>query len=199
MTDKTPAPGGPFSNAKELSSKLRSQQNVLNDGTVKVRRIREGTHYNGGRPVGSKDLPPFLREIVGLTALRDGPVATARAFGLNRNTVEGATKGSTHYGRVVDGELKSTIDEARLKIRANVIDTATQKLLASVGLIDETELATLGPVKQAQVASSLAGVVERLGEKKDSRTDVNVGVMVYTPAAREEDRFPVVEVVAQVK
>lgn len=198
MTNK-PSKPGPFGSAAELESKLRSQQNVLNAETVKVRRIKEGTHYNGGRPVGSKDLPPFLREVVGLTALRDGPVAAARAFGLNRNTAEAAKFGATHYGREVDEGLKATMDEARLKIRANVIDTATQKLLASVGLIDETELAGLGPVKQAQVASSLAGVVERLGEKKEAGSQVNVGVVVYSPNPKDEGQFPVVEVVSQAK
>lgn len=198
MTNKTSKPG-PFGSAADLNTKLTSTQNVLNSSDVKVRRIKEGTHYNGGRPVGSKDLPPFLREVIGLTAVRDGPAATARAFGVNPNTVEGATRGSTHYGREVNPELKSTIDEARMKIRANVIDTATQKLLASVGLIDEEELGLLGPVKQAQVASSLAGVVERLGEKRDSSSQVNVGVVVYSPNPKDENQFPVIEVVSQGK
>ena len=191
MSTKT----GPFSSAADLSRKLGSKQNVLNSETIKVRQIRSGHMYNGGRALGTKDLPPFLREVIGLTAISNGIAATARAFDMSPDAVGGYVKGATRYSREANAEMQRTMDSTRKEIKDRVIDTATQRLLTTVGLISEEEISGIGPVAQAKVAVSLAGVVDKLTEKKEQQLGIQLGVVVYSPNLKQENDYPTVEAV----
>jgi len=188
-----PVKHGPFSNRADLDRKLGSEKNALNSELVKVRRVRNGQLYTGGRT--SADLPEFLREAIGTCAIINGSGPTAAAFGVSRGTAQGAQKGTTGYGQShhENPDLKKKMD----LIKGGVVDVALTKLMASVNVISEEALSGLGPVKQAQVASSLAGVVERLSEKKENGAVINAGVIVYAPAHRAEQEYTTIEVVSE--
>ncbi len=187
---------GPISNVAELKKQLTSKKNLLNSESVtpEVRKIKDGKAQVGNR-TGAKGIPPFMREMIAVSAKAHGSTETAKAFGVHRNTANGYAHGKVggHNGRT-DKELISKIED----MKERVADAALQKLMSAVGLITEEELAVAKVGTKASVASSLAGVVDRVTRKDKAEINVNAGVIVYAPSQREERDFPTIQVAAQV-
>lgn len=75
-----------------------------------------------------------------------------------------------------------------------VRDKALEKLMSTLGLIDEGKLLDQDAKGLAHVASSLSRVVKDTAPAEISSRDTNVQVVVYAPQQRDEKRFEVIDV-----
>jgi hypothetical protein len=142
-----------------------------------------------GRRDGDKELPDFLRVLVGVGAKMSGSPAAAKAFGVSQPTALTASKGKRSPKGPDVPELKESIDgtiaDARSKAVAGVmaaLDLVPDKIDSSVKLRDLTS-----------VAKDLAFVAEKLAPA-DEKAQKGNQVIFYMPKEKNVLDYDIIDV-----
>lgn len=125
-------------------------------------------------------IPPDIRNAVALRAISgENQPALAAEFGITQGEVSALKTGKVKS----DVDLKSHLDDAR--------DLALQRLLSTLGFIDEDKLSRASLKDLSTVAASMSKVVDKtMPQNKEG----NVTLVVYAPEIKSESTFRVVEV-----
>lgn len=172
---------------------LRVQQSGLPDNV----RIRDCAP---GRDLGPKTMPLALRAAIGTLAnleldTNSQPTTNkelAEVFDIHPNQVSSAKHGK--IGAREDEELKKKID-SNLGV---VNDVAFERLMATLGKLDNKALDRCKAPDLARVATSMASIMDktlpRSIKNAEETTKNNVKVIIHNMGQHKEDYYQVVEV-----
>ncbi len=161
---------------EELKRRVGSDRNILNN------LARDTSVHRPAHPsVKRARIPTPLKVVAGVLARQEGNVTAAREFGISTSTVSRAKLGS-------DRSVADAVDEASSRIR----DLALDKVMASLGIIDEEKLENCGAKDASIIAKNLAFVAERMSPQTKSGTTVQL--VVYAPQQREERQYNTIDV-----
>lgn len=155
-----------------------------------------------GRTPG-KTVPLTEQILIGVAARTDGTTKAAREYGVSIPTADGYMAGSTQQG------AKNAKPHPELKPALDAVLTRTKDLVADriLGSIQAIVVEPDGKVKgldeekpqaSAMLASTLAGVIEKLSPR-ETGSGSRVQVIVYGPEERGEDRYDTIDVEATVE
>lgn len=165
---------------EDAARRLNSPRNLVN--TLPGRDTSVIVRPTNGRPPGTKTTPQSLRIIAGVLAKTEGVTAVAAELEIGPKVVSNAKNGKG------SDEVASGVEAGVQRIR----DAALDKLMLSLGIIDETTLSNCGAKDASIVARNLAGVVERLSPREQAGT--NVQLVIYAPQQKREGHYEVLDV-----
>lgn len=134
---------------------------------------------------GNGKIPDLLKVKLGTLAHFENQRDLAEEFGVSQPVI---SKAKT--GKVGGPDIQERINTNLGLVR----DKALEKLMSTLGLIDEGKLLDQDAKGLAHVASSLSRVVKDTAPAEISSRDTNVQVVVYAPQQRDEKRFEVIDV-----
>lgn len=171
---------------KDAERRLNSASNIAN----KFARgeVRHETHRTAGR--NKQNVPEEIRETTGALARAGVPQKElADALGVSQAAVSYWENGKTSPNQRKESLEKGVADKTE-RIR----DTALNKLMATLGLIDDEKLANCDAKDLTRVAVGLSQVAANTAprERNDGHSAA-VQVVVYAPPQRDEERFKVID------
>lgn len=205
VTETALAPSSADPEAARVSDLLGNPANLFN----RLSSLRSVAEERGELPPeiihrrvakkGRRGTVPLTEQIlIGLQANVDGVTAAARAGGVTISTAAGYKKGSTEQGKkgaLPHPVLKPALDGAMDKAKNMIAD----RILGSIQAIQMKPDGTVRgldpekPIQSAILASTLAGVVEKLSPK-DGGSGNRVQVIVYGPEERSEADYDRIDV-----
>lgn len=209
----------PFITEKELKDRLTSSQNILKDEASQSQSVGEvepqddaaeqteslsqdqiqtqtdsqllvQQHHFRGRTNGTKNIPPILHSIIGISANLSGPSQTAKEFGIAPSTAHGYGQGyigGTSHTNVKSPELVKSIEKDLDTAKGKAIDA----MLTSLGLLDRESMRSSKPRDLASIAKDMASIVEKVGPKKES-TESGAKIIILAPSIKQENYYDVV-------
>ena len=162
-------------------------RSIISEKEVTYEPLHKGTR-NGGREV-----PPLMRELIGVSAHRDTLANTAGAFDVSVSTVAQAKKGNVGVSRH-DPDLAGRIQTQVGKDAKAVKDLALERLAGMfASAITQEKLDAIPKVREAvTVARELAGIASSLTEKKEGG---NVAVFIQYPRIKDEKEYDAVDLI----
>lgn len=162
----------------ELERRLSSSRNILNTlplrDNTKVVPLHKTKCHATAQPV-----PQALKVIAGVLAKTEPIKEVAEALDVSTSVVSRAKNGK---------EVAKAVDAVTTRIR----DMALDKLMASLGIINDENLASCGAKDASLVARNLAGVVDKLTPREQAGT--NVQLIVYAPKQRSEEHYDTIDI-----
>ena len=156
---------------EESERRLNSTRNLLNvlprDNTIVMQR------HNGRGPA----IPQSLQIIAGVLAKTEPHQEIKDA--LDIKTI---------------GSKNAAVVAAVATTTSRIRDLALDKLMASLGIINDETLSNCGAKDASTVARNLAGVVEKLSPKDAASSGVTL--VVYAPQQRKETHYETIDVKA---
>lgn len=159
------------------------------------RRVTNGLSIPNGKvvsiakPVRGRELPDFMKEMIGTLGRIQKQADVAEEFGVTRGDVNRYSQGKVGATTTrVDEELRAKID-SNLGI---VQEKASDKLLKALDLLTTEKLAGEKPRNIASIARDLSAVIDRARPKNETNV-LNAQVIVYAPQQREEKSYEVIE------
>lgn len=179
-------------NDSDAEKRLNHEDNLC------VKTLRRDGRLAGGRKEGDKNLPPFLREVIGGLAASGNGAKVAEEFGISQ-----ARASQLASGRMgaqpgpVDEKLKEKVDEVSASVREQAVRMATLKLMAAMKSITTEKLEQIeSPVIATTVARNLSSVIKNL-EEKDKVTEQNNIVFIHAPSRKEVTEYPSITIEAK--
>jgi len=163
---------------EESARRLASPRNLLNN-LPRDNSIVMPLHKSNGRSVGSKNTPQSLQVIAGVLSKTEPTREIVDALDVPASALHSRNP-----------EVVSAVERTTTRIR----DLALDKLMASLGIINDETLFNCTAKDASTVARNLAGVVEKLSPK-DAATS-GVTLVVYAPQQRQETHYETIDVKA---
>lgn len=188
---------------EEAEKRLTSENNLINrlkgsDETVEPEVVDEKAElvelrpfWNGGRR-DSKNIPDFLKEIIGTTAHLEKASNVADAFDVSLSSVE-----NFKHARSGDDREKGKNRELRARIEKNlgkIRDTAMNRLMESLNLLTEEKVGKCSAKDISSIAANMSKVVNNVTPEKDVDPDEATKLIIYAPTINQESHYKVVEV-----
>ena len=179
--------------AEEARRRLDSSKNLVNslpaNGTSVHAKPTENcttvVPLQQGRS-GRPKIPDFLKVKVGTLAHTESQKGLSKEFGVSEAVIS-KTKTGKVGGQNIQDRISENLGFAR--------DLALERLMSTLGLIDETKLMDQDAKGLASVASSLSKVVKDTAPVETAGArEAGVQVLIYAPQQREEKKFEVVDV-----
>ena len=163
----------------EAQARLDSRDNPTR---VEFRQIE-----HKGNPLGQKGHGlAFQAEVAALAHVKSIR-EVSQQFGISERQVDNL-KAARSDGEHASPALAKATEEKLSVVR----DVALEKLMLSLGLINDTSTRGMGAKDAALVASAMAKVIDRTSDKRFQNQN-NV-LVIYAPPQRDEGRFQTVEV-----
>lgn len=190
---------------EEAEQRLASENNLINklglsnslpESTNAGEEALEIIQKEGpGRTEGRKNLPSFLKEVIGVEAHLTTAAQVAESFDVSLSTVENCkhSRAGQDREKYKNEELKRAIDRNLGEIR----DTAMQKLMMSLNLITEDKVNKASVRDISVISANLSKVVTHALPKEDKKDPLEEGAMkliVYAPVIKTLNEYKVVEV-----
>jgi hypothetical protein len=176
----------------------QAEQRLNHTDNLCIKTLRRDGKLAGGRKEGDKNLPPFLREVIGGLAKAGNGAKVAEEFGISQ-----ARASQLASGRMgaqpgpVDEELKEKVDDIALSMREQAVRLATLKLMAAMKSINTENLEKIeSPIVASTVARNLSSIVKNL-EDKDRAVEQNTVVFIHAPARKEMTEYPTITIEAK--
>lgn len=170
-----------FITEQQASQRLGNPENIASNNSP-VRPL-----HNGGRNVGDKNVPSFIRELAGAAAHVDTSKNVAAAFDVSQSQVNQYKIGNTspkHH----DPALKSAVDSQVTKAR----DLALDKLMLSLGLLTPDKLEKVNARDASTIAANMARIVEKTTPQQSQGP--NLQIIFYAPNVKQEKDYEVITV-----
>jgi hypothetical protein len=151
------------------------------DGPLEHRSIGHAGRVGPRLTVEKRTEIAIAAKTTGIGAPRETQSEIAQRFGISR---QGVAEINAGHGKINNSSFDEALERAR--------DTALEKLMLSLGLIDEERMSKLGPRDLSLIASNMAKVVERT--IPDKVREGNINLTIYAPELRKESSFDVVEI-----
>jgi DNA-binding phage protein len=143
--------------------------------------------HNGGRRPGDKNIPDFMRSVIGVSAHLDTLENTAEAFGVSKHHAFELKHGMHSTAQGQDKELVESVNE-QLKTPH---DIALSKLTATLLKIDPNLITKQKDL--ASVAGTLARVADSTAPIKREDEDKSFKLVVYAPSIKQENHYETVD------
>lgn len=194
-----------FKTEEQINSRLSSEKNLVNrfsksgpapsgaartvplnksDGTPNVNRhpVTIIPLEQPGNKLGKQKLSASAKNEIAFRARSgEGQTRLAKEFGVSQSAIGEIEQGRT---RVDEVSVNKRLDEVQ--------DVAMNKLLASLGYIDESKLEKLKATELSLVASNMSKIVGNI-RQKDSNAPL-VTVQIYAPELKNESSYKTIEV-----
>lgn len=163
-----------FISPTELERRLKSENNLTNK--LRVRNENDLKRVNRPR------LPnTAIRAVVGSLAEQGVPPKDiSQAFGVSKNQIK-----SAEITKVPD------VASAREKTVEKVREMALDRMLVSLGLMDNTKLENCTAKDLSAVASNLSRVIDRTSQRDAGD---RLQLIIYAPQQKEEKDYKVVDI-----
>ena len=181
------------------SLSLEPDREVLVSNTEEERagEVQEGTstsnlsvisdHRFRGRTKGAKNIPDFLRPIIGASVTFSGNRETQEAFGIGSS----ASTFSMQHGKTSpEGKLQPELKSKVEQIVGKVQETAAEKLMSALGFITDEKLENAKATDLSSIAANMSRVIEKTTEKKEN---VAAQIVIYAPSLRTEEKYEIIE------
>lgn len=168
-----------FITEEQAKTRLNHPENIASNGSL-VRPL-----HNGGRNLGDRNVPPFIRELAGAAAHTEPAKEVAKAFDISQSSVNQYKIGNTspkHH----DPDLKAKVDQRVSKVR----DLALDKLMLSLGLLTTDRLEKVNARDASTIAANMAKVVEKTTPQQVNNQ--NLQIVFYAPNVRQEKDYEVI-------
>jgi hypothetical protein len=132
-----------------------------------------------------KKIPDLLKAKLGTLAHFENQHKLEEEFGVSQPVISKAKNGKVGGSDIQD----------RINMNLGLVrDKALEKLMSTLGLIDEAKLMDQDAKGLAHVASSLSRVVKDTAPAEIGSGDTKVQVVVYAPQQKDERKFEVIDV-----
>lgn len=195
---------------KEQSIKrLNSSDNIINKESIRSEEksfeveIKDGKN-KVGRP-GSHNLSDSEKVAIGVLANTVGNDVAAELMGVSENTARHLRTGQTtlshgqgtqRYGE--DQELRNKIEERIESTKLTIHERAAEKLLLSLGALDQEKISNCSAKEAAQIANQMSQVVRNIsnnGSRDGGNKDGSkVKIIMHQPKSSREESFDVIEI-----
>lgn len=165
----------------ELERRLNSGNNILNKLPKRDQSTRVPLHIT--KQNGTKNIPTPLKIVAGVLAKTEPAKEIAEAFDMSVGSVRRAANSDNK-------EVSAAVERTTAKIR----DMALDKLMQSLGIIDDTTLADCSAKDASQVARNLATVVNQLSPKDQHQSGATL--IIYAPRQKSEEQYQTIDVQA---
>ena len=144
-------------------------------------RLADPSNAAKGRRNGAKNIPNSLREIIGFNAHFDTARNVAKEFGIAPISAHEQKDGRGHE------DVKKRIEERLGLVR----DSAVEKMLEAMNVVSSDKIKKLNVKSALAVVETMAKVVEKTGEQRDTNT---TQVVIYAPQVVENKYDRVIEI-----
>lgn len=172
----------------DVEERLISKNNLVNIITIKK-----------GKTAGAGNVPPMVRELLGVMALTSDETKTdiAKAFDVDVCSVSNYSRGL--LGSCFDEELAEGVQEKAHKTleqkSASAHESAVDCLMDSLGSLAPLlkEGSGLKPKELSRIAGDMSRIVANLKPKEDNTVINNTQVILYKPPQREEKAYETID------
>lgn len=175
----------------DLSDLLGSSTGPADKSLIKIKG--QGPHKGDGR---GKEIDELTKEFIAIDSASASLTKDvtqseiANIYGVTQTTVSHLGQGKLGTGD--DANVDESLKNKVARVRDNIEESATSKLLATLDLFNPNGLEDQNQIINA--AQKMASVVEKIRGNKDSRTGPQVQVILYQPRMKEVKDFDVIEV-----
>ena len=146
--------------------------------------------HNGGRRQGDKNLPEFMRNVIGVSANLDTIKNTANAFDVSPHHVHELKHAKKSNAQGQDEDLMHSINKGLIVPHNKAID----RLLVALKLSDES-IEELETKDRVTVASQLASIADKTKPVlKEADGNSNVQLNIYAPKVLTKTNYNSIEV-----
>jgi len=187
---------------KQAAARLNSEGNILNQlGDAPQVSVKKWVGAEGGRPNGAKGLTHEERVEIGVLAHELPGGIVADLMNVSPRTVTDAkngysqtlSNGTTH--RIPNERLREDIAARVDSIKEQAVERAAERLLTSLGFLDDEKLANCTAKDISAVGSNLAKIVDFMSpNRKDPTGDVRVNIVLHQPKPAKEEHFDYIEI-----
>lgn len=174
---------------KSANARLSAKNNLalrFGRGVTEVRDVKVIPIKSPGKKAGSHNVPEFMRTAVAILS----------RGGENQKTISrefGITQANTSY--IESGKTKGIDEEKVAKALDQVRDVALDRLMKSLGLMDEDKLSECSAPALAGIAANMGKVVEKmLPRDQSSSNGAGVQLIIYAPQLKDESKYRTIEV-----
>lgn len=145
-----------------------------------------------GRPVGSKEVPNSLRQIIGEESATNGRASAlemAKLLGISDSSVSAYNNGATSTASYDQTPNENFIN----KSKERVMKRARSKLMSALHHMTSDKLSGAKAIDLSTIARNMSAVVKNM-EPEGPKAPVNNGptFVFYSPQMRREETFDVV-------
>jgi hypothetical protein len=178
-------------NDEDKNKRLASDENLLNRLAKRAARVGNSLLISPetlGRKPEIPNIPPLIKEIAATTA--SCGIATnkemARSFGISAQTVSNVRSGVG----IANKDIQKKIDENLGQIR----DVAIDRLMQSLGLMDDEKLANTKARDLSSIAANLSKVIDKSLPRADTNPLSGVQVIFYSPRMKDISDYEVIDI-----
>lgn len=171
----------------------QEKENRLGSGLrLSGNQLQVESHHFRGRTPGTKNLPAFMRPIIGAAGVLSGHKKTAEEFGVSKHVVSIYARGQAPNAAgelpVDRPELKNKVDE--LVGRAQ--EKAAERLMSALGFITDDKLENVKARDLSGIAADMSRIIEKTSPKSGNSGGTNI--VIYAPNQKSEEAYEVIEV-----
>lgn len=158
----------------------RQQERVEKDDYVAIAPL-----HNGGRRQGDKNIPEFMRALIGVSANIDTLDEVAENFGVSSHHAFELKHGMHSHAQGANPELVQKVNEGLQTPHELAVDRLTKSLMS----ISDDDLTNLKPREKIAAASQLARVVDSTKPIQKETEHQGVQLLVYAPTIKQENVY----------
>ena len=168
---------------------FESEVSKMKETEVQSLIVIEKKH--GGRPDGTKNIPPVLRKVIGEECIESGGnhVEIAEAFGVSKQAVAAYAHGATScrtYNRKEE-DLANHINNVKTRISTR----AQGRLSTALALLTKEKMKAAKPTELAAIADKMASVAEKMSPQVRNQQN---NIIIMAPERVENDGYGTTEV-----
>jgi len=176
---------------EDKDQRLSSEDNLLNRLAARANRAGNSLIIAPealGRKPEIPNIPPLIKEIAATTAAAG--LATnkemADSFGISAQTVSNVRSGRGDDNKEIQKKLHENLGQIR--------DVAIDRLMKSLGLMDDEKLANTKARDLSSVAANLSKVIDKSMPKSTDSPLSGVQVIFYSPRMKDIKDFEVIDI-----
>lgn len=176
---------------EEVEARVNSESNVL----VKLGKAHGlgGNNYNhsdAGRKEGTKDLSPFMRELIAAATQMGTATSVAKDFSVSK-----AHAHNLKNGYITRSNGKSTeLLEKKGEILGEIREKASDLIMETLGLVTPEKLRSVDKATDlTKIAKDLSTVVEKATPERGVPSN-QTNILIYSPGSRDLKNFETIDV-----
>ncbi len=192
MFAPAPAEKSETDNSEFSAASASNQQSAIDsllDGidSPDVLEVQE-KRFRGKTP-GAKNIPDFLRPLIGASCLLSGVRETQEAFGLaSTATPVHASKGKTSQYSPIDEEQKAQVNKIVGEAEDAIKDAAVEKLMSALGHLTDDKMSKSKGVEVSTIAKNMASIVNKITPKEKDVINPTQ-IIIYAPAQKDLSHY----------
>lgn len=187
---------------RNASTLVQEHRDKDTNSTVEI-VYKDGIHNKNGR-TGTTNLTENEKIAIGVLASTVGIETAADLFNVSKSTASDLKNGmqtlstnpeTGYQQRGRDVELSNKIKERLENSKLTIQERAAEKLMESMGLIDNDKLQNASAKDLAQISNQMSQVMRNMNRKDEKDPGkAEVKIIVHQPKTAREDSFEIIEI-----